>query len=137
MQGEGKHVGPSACRRVLLAAVLAASGVYSIAAAAKTITLSCPAKSGDPWIYSIDLDAGTVSASIGGAPVMVTTPATVTDSSITFIYEANLGNAGMCHVRNVIDRHTAGIMRMPQEEGAACQSMYSTAQCSLLPDNSF
>lgn len=127
----------SACRRSLLALMVAAAGAYFGVAAAKTITLSCPAKSGDPWIYSIDLDAGTVSATIGGAPVISTTPATVTDSSITFIYEANLGNAGMCHVRNVIDRHTADIMRIPQEEGASCQSLYSTSQCALVPDNSF
>lgn len=117
---------------------IVAAGVYSITATAKTITLSCPAGTGSaPWIYSIDLDAGKVSATISGALVLPSTSATVTDSSITFIYEANLGDNGICPIRNVIDRHTAGITRTPMDDRAACSNEYATAQCALVPDNSF
>ena len=129
---------PSARRCFILTLVMVAAGTYSLTAVAKTITLSCPAGTGAaPCIYSIDLDAGKVSGTISGAMVLPTTSATVTDSTISFIYEANMGDNGICQVRNVIDRHTAGITRTPLDDRPVCSSQYATAQCALVPDNSF
>ena len=126
-----------ASRSTLLAVAMFASAAYSITSAAKTITLSCPVRSSsDPITYYIDLDAHTVSATLGGSKFMDGNDATITDTSISFIYEANLGNRGICRDKIVIDRHTAAATSTPVDPDG-CGDQYWSAQCTLMPDNSF
>lgn len=119
-------------RCVLLIALFTLSAPVN----AKTITLSCPSN-GAPWVYSIDLDANRVSATVGGALVVPPSSATVTDNTVTFFYEADLGRNGTCQIRNVIDRHSAGITRAPTDSRSECSSYYSSAQCTVITDRSF
>lgn len=127
----------AACRRGFLAAAIIASGAYAVTAGAKTIALSCPVRTNSaPFIYYIDLAAAKVSATWNGSKFIDGNDATITDDTISFIYDAYLGNRGTCRDQIVIDRHTAGITSTPLDSDG-CGDQYWSVQCALVPDNSF
>lgn len=121
----------------MMVVAMASFCMVSAAAAAKTITLNCPGGVADPWIYTIDFDAKMVSATWKGFVVMNQSPATITATNITFFYDADLGNSGVCRIRETIDRQSATIKSEPLDDRSACEHEYSSAQCTVAPDRSF
>ncbi len=123
--------------------LVSASALFFVAsgpAIAKTITLSCPIGSAPPLIEIIDLDAGSVKATSGGDLVMLPSPATVTESSVTFFFDQNLGDNGVCRLRYTIDRQTAGLRYESTGDRSFCISRpasYGSVQCSVVPNPGF